>query len=53
MYLQITINQRTTNNVTKKRNYCTKLSKNVELKHQEEHWDQIWAFYLSWVDENG
>ena len=30
------MNQRATNDITKKRNYCTKLSENVELKHQEE-----------------
>ena len=41
--MRITINQRTTNNVTKWRNYCTKLSKNVEVKHQEEPWDRVFT----------
>ena len=34
----ITINQRTTHNVTKWRNYRAKLSESVELKQQEEPW---------------
>ena len=33
--LQSTINQKTTKNVTKWRDYCTKLSKNIESKYQK------------------
>ena len=28
-------------NVTKQRNYCTWLSKNIKSKYQEEFWDQV------------
>ena len=33
--LRITINQRTTNNVTIWRNYCTRPSENIESKHKK------------------